>query len=382
MNSQYSILHFFTTILDHVSDLVSGVERIVGIFSISDRDKDEIIGLSLLAFQNTFIKEDVNIEGAYSQLQKLQMEKFSYKWLSISDTPFSISSSKNNQLSIFSEQDKIVLLLSLLIPQTQSKSLIFIYFREGIDQFGISHQKGNLSTQNKSIIGHLISNSVNSFCRIYWEKEEKLKRFIEKSKEIFSQQKEQKEYDESSKYKEFINSWLDSITMKFSQRDCVNYVYTKEAIQKIIECNCSFDDLKRIIVDAIEYAKLFNQYQDNLNVIIEKEYITYVNNENISHTMPSSHSPRTQRAIDLLDKLEKHATLINQKGIKLTSHNVGLSMEKSITPAAISDSISKNKDRINILFEQNPTKWQFIRNNFRPIINIIEKKDNNLKNWG
>ncbi len=140
--------------------------------------------------------------------------------------------------------------------------------------------------------------------------------------------------------------------------------------------------MKKAISEAAEYAKYLSTSKNE--TVIKSEYITFVNNEvtNVINEEDNYLSPKLVKTKELLDKLEKYSILVSQRNLNLTSFNVGKAMERPITPAAISDAISKNKDRINILFKQFPDKWNFIKNNFRPIINVSEMKFNNLSKYG
>ncbi len=385
ISNQSLYLNYFTSILQHISDMVLGVERIVGIYN-TDYSTNILSGISLTYRNNQLIEQEINVSDVNDRLHEIQLEKIQYKWLSKSQIPFEMLESDQKQLNIFDEHSHLILLISIPQQNNSKRDLVFVYFKNEIDQFGIHHQKAKMSTQNKTIIGHLISNSAKSCSKMYWSQEEKLMRFTLKSQQIIKQQvKSDSELVKIDGLQKLIIGWAQSTLEEYCKSDGLNYVYSKEALEKIISFKGEFSDLKIAINDAIEYVKVLASYiQQNKQVLIEKEYITYVNtkserlNTDVNYQIP----PRLQKAHELLDKLEKHALLISQQGLNLTSFNVGQAMERSITPAAISDSISKNKTKINLLIKQFPERWGFIRNNFRPIINVISKENDQLRNWG
>ncbi len=383
-NSQLHTIQFYSAVINHISEMVVGVEKIVGIYNIED-NSNKLFGTCLSLENNQLIEQELSIDDDITSLQQLQKEKIQYKWLNKSQIPFEEKQINSGQLNIFNEYNNLILLVS--IPQFNSikRNLVFIYFRDELDQFGIHHEKSKLSTQNKTIIGHMVSKSVISLHKIYWAQEYKMKRFAQKTQELISHQKKNAENNSKRQGMEnLIIGWAHDLIEEFSKSDGVNYVYNKEAIEKIINYSGSFNELKKSVGDAIEYANMLNNYSDSNQITIEADYIsevTFVNFDNITNDniiLPE----RLQKTQELLDKLERYAVMISQEGIKLTSYNVGRSMDTPITPAAISDSISKNKDRINTLFKQFPEKWSFIKNNFRPIINITSKDNYQVRNWG
>jgi hypothetical protein len=76
-----------------------------------------------------------------------------------------------------------------------------------------------------------------------------------------------------------------------------------------------------------------------------------------------------------LDRLERAASKLSANGEDLTSSAVGQTMDRPISAPAITDALRKNRRRVLLLLEQNPEKWPIIRNQFRPLINIVVKSD-------
>jgi len=59
--------------------------------------------------------------------------------------------------------------------------------------------------------------------------------------------------------------------------------------------------------------------------------------------------------------------------LPLTGVNLGNYCIPSVTPAAISDALKKHSKKIMTLFEQEPNRWSILRNEFRPVKNIMYK---------
>ncbi|MCW3787854.1 hypothetical protein [Plebeiibacterium sediminum] len=383
-NSQLHTIEFYSAVINHITEMVVGVEKIVGIYNIED-GTNQLFGTCLSLQNNQLVEQELIIDDDIISLQQLQRERIQYKWLNKSQIPFEEKQINSGQLNIFNEYNNLILLVSIPQLNSSKRNLVFVYFKDELDQFGVHHEKSKLSTQNKTIIGHLVSKSVISLSKIYWTQDYKMKRFAQKTQEVIQFQKKSNENKENNQGLEnLIIGWATDLIEECSKSDGINYVYQKDAIEKIIQFKGSFNDLKKSLYEAIEYAKMLNSYSDTNQVIIEADYIsevTYVNSEEITYEniiLPE----RLQKTQQLLDKLERYALKISHEGIKLTSTNVGRSMDNPITAAAISDSISKNKDRINTLFKQFPDKWSFIKNNFKPIINITSKENYQSRKWG
>ncbi|MCW3805764.1 hypothetical protein [Plebeiibacterium marinum] len=383
IRNQHTI-KLFSTILNHISELVVGVDKIVGIYNQEDGN-NLLEGISLYMQNGSLVEHRLEIDQNNQGLLQLQSDRIQYKWLNSAQVPFEERHLGTGQLNIFNEYENLILLIS--IPQYNSlkRNLVFIYFKGDFDQFGVQHDKAKLSTQNKSIIGHLISKSVISLNKVYWNQEAKLMRFARKSQEVIKYQKNSIDsVAKSEALENLVIGWVMDYLNNLSQAGSVNYVLQNEALQKITDYKGEFSELKKAIQEAAEYAFLLNSYSGSDMVTIEADFITlntYVNNSEFTYeniNLP----PRLKKTHELLDRLEKYALKISHEGLSLTSYNVGKSMNRPITAAAISDSLSKNKDRINTLFKQFPDKWNFIKNNFRPIINVTARDNIHLKNWG
>jgi hypothetical protein len=81
-----------------------------------------------------------------------------------------------------------------------------------------------------------------------------------------------------------------------------------------------------------------------------------------------------ERTRQFLNRLERSASILADNGEDLTSSAVGQTMERPISAPAISDALRKNKRRVLLLLEQNPTQWPLIRQYFKPLINIVDKE--------
>ena len=77
----------------------------------------------------------------------------------------------------------------------------------------------------------------------------------------------------------------------------------------------------------------------------------------------------------LLDKLEEAAVRVVNNSEDLTGVNVGKACSRAISAPAISDALKKHKNKINTLLDEFPDRWKLIREEFKPLINILSPKN-------
>ncbi len=371
------------SLIQHISELVVGVEKIVGIYERTDTG--ELCGVSLKYINHRLQEHDLDLSNVVDQVNQLRQESKSYKWIETNQVPFetSLTNKQRSQLNIFDEFKNLILLIPLPGDDIR-KNIILVYFKDEINNFGIQHQKSSLSTENKSIIGHLISASIISYCKMFWTENKKLMQFRDKTRKILEHKRsDNKEGRKIQQYEEMIISYAYEVLEDYCHPNEVNYVYSNDALDFIKSFNGSLSELKKSLIEAIEYVDFIDT---NENKTIYLEYInsdTYINTNNSSQSLHMIHKLpiRLQKLHDFLDRLETAALKVDQLGQNIIGNNIGQAMDKSISGAAISEYVGKNKLAINNLFDQFPNQWNFIKNNFKTIINIIPSKNRTADYW-
>jgi hypothetical protein len=69
--------------------------------------------------------------------------------------------------------------------------------------------------------------------------------------------------------------------------------------------------------------------------------------------------------------LEEAANIVLKQKKPLIGTNVGKAFEKPITAPAISDALKNHRKTIKDLINENPQRWTLIRNEFKPLINLL-----------
>lgn len=372
------------SLIDHVCDMVAGVEKIMGIYD--HPETGELCGITLQYTNHRLQEHRMNMGGLKESLTALRRTNNKHRWLQKSQLPFDTKESGQAQLNIFDESKHLTLLISLPGSKRLEKDILIIYFKDQFNTFGVQHQNSPLGTENKTIIAHLLSGSIDSFCKLYWKEKEHLQLFANKTKRILEQQRIDNLTDTRKKELEnFICSWAYAYLAECSDSDGVNYVYSESAIEKIKKYSGEFKQLEKALKEAVSYTKTL---VTDVTKEIQAEYIelfTNVNNESVLHELqniPRNLSARQHRVYEYLNRLEAAAIEADRNDQKLTGRNIGLAMKpQPVSAPALSDFISKNKESINTLFMKYPESWSFVKNNFRTIINVTVNGDRQARKW-
>lgn len=372
------------SLIDHVCDMVTGVEKIIGIYD--HPETGELCGITLQYTNHRLQEHRMNLTGLSETLTALRKTNSKHRWLQKSQLPFDTANSSQTQLNIFDESKHLTLLITLPGSKRLEKDILIIYFKDHFNTFGVQHQNSPLSTDNKTIIAHLLSGSIQSFCKLYWKEKEQLQLFANKTKRILDQQRIDNLTDtRKTELEGFICSWGNAFLAECSDSDGVNYVYSENAIEKIKKYSGEFKHLEKALKEAVDYTKTM---VTNVTKEIQAEYIdlfTYGNKDDVLHeslNTPRNLTARQHRVYEYLNRLEAAAIEADRNQQKLTGSNIGHAMKpQSVSAPALSDFISKNKESINTLFMKYPENWSFVKNNFRTIINVTINGNRQSQKW-
>ena len=361
----------FFSLVDHIAKMAMGIERMIGIYT--HPETEELCGIGLQYRNNRYQEYELDISLHENHIENLRFENSGYRWLDKNQVPFGTSVPSKSQLSIFDEYKHLILLVTLP-GKHKRKDFVMIYFRDDVGSFGVQHQKSALSTDNKSIIGHMLSASIHSYCMQFGKMTAQFRQFTRKTQRILSAQRsENKEARRKKELEELVLSWANGYLKKCSEQEGVNYVYSDAATEKIKNYTGEFGPLEKAIKEAVLFAK---EIFTDVNVMIEAEYIEIITSVTQKHDLPgtqgfSNLSNKLQRIYEYLDRIESASIKVDNEGKNITGVNVGNALERPITASAISDYVSKNRDDINSLFAIFPDRWSYVKNNFKSIMNII-----------
>ena len=360
-----------------IPDLLPGIEKMI---TVHYDDKENMIkGILTKKKNKEYESQPLNLDKILTVLQRFMEEKSPYDWFSRQSLPFEIEiKSRNPTINIFSELQNIVLLIRVPDTKNELNDLIFLYLNENPSNFGVTNTINPLTTDNKSIIAFILNNTIRTFINLQKSDKNTLKFFNNRTRQIIAQTESLKYELQRTKenYGVSLVKLCKQIVHDKSAGKNRNYSLSHGALEKIKNYKGDIKDLETIIHESIAYAEsLFVDEQSNIEI---KEW--HILTE-LPAQVKTTGIPEIQQAdiygksVSLLDKLESAALIVMSNQLKLTGTNVGKACAAPISAPAISDALYNHKSKINKLLKMYPDKWETIRNNFRPLKNILKDQD-------
>jgi hypothetical protein len=181
------------------------------------------------------------------------------------------------------------------------------------------------------------------------------------------------------KYKEGLIRLSNSYLADLFKSNAVNYRLSEGAISKIREYTGDIGNLKPAIFQAARYAETMNLEGTTEDILIADFHLVMDEKreprQKETSSQPLADIPvKYSKTFLLLDKLENAALHVKSKNMLLTGANIGNELPTPVTPPAITDALKKHKQKILFLFTEYPGRWEIIRNEFRPVQNILNAK--------
>ena len=378
--ANYSFLyHPVVKLHDIVPGILPGIEKMI---TIHYDDHEKMIKGYLTEKENRAHKTlQLNLDKILPSLQRYMEEKNPYDWYNRQNLPFEIEKNQSTpSITIFSELQNIVLLIRVPDMKQELNDLIFLYLNENPSNFGVTNSINPLTTDNKSIIAFVLNNTIRTFINLQHSDKEILKSFNQRTRQIISQTESLK--DEMTRTKENYGISLvklcEQIVETIGRKEHTNYTLTKGALDKLKGYNGEIKELENIIREAASYASSLS-VDENENIEITEWHILFDQGRASGNPLQKEVQKTDvyTKTIQLLDKLETAALVVQNNELKLTGTNVGMACPVSITAPAISDALYNHKARINSLLEKYPDKWRTIRSDFRPLKNVMKVEDDN-----
>lgn len=361
----------FLRLLENAHLFFPGIEKVVVVFY--DNGKKEISAACVLPKKNPGVIDPVGLGDNKAIVQKSRGNKTPTAWYTRKELPYDLQPLTRNQIEIFEERMRTVLLLRFPNNYDGMQDLVFLHFQESMSMFGLNLASRSLSTDFKSIIGFLVHHFILTFTRLIEADTKAVQSIIDSTKSTISEMMQAKE--EMRRTQEYYGQSLVDLCQNYLeefQKETGRYYRLHEsAFRKIRTYSGEIKHLKTIIRNAILYSDYLSGisspgpifvYDWHLNTQI---YVPDTKKEPL-HSYPED---RYAKTIYLLNRLESAAKEVVRQNLKLTGRNVGQFCEKPITAAAITDALDKHKKKIAELFARYPEKWEIIRNDFRPVRN-------------
>ena len=365
-------------ILKILPALMPGIVKVIAVYGTPGNDSLE--SMILKKDHGDYLQEPFHVSDANSLLHRFRVDNSPYSWLRIEDLPFEISSKEKVQLNIFNEFNNNILLIRIKNNFDNLNDLFFFYFNPDLSNFGTVNPEKILSTDNKTIIAHLVRNSIITQLDIQKEDRDLFATVTENTRSILNEVRETRErlsiLDE--KLKDGIIHLVNCYLSEISGRNLREYQLSESAVQKIRGYEGSFEEVKVILERAASYADAMVQANEASTVLISDFHIFFEVGQQTDATenLPEKFevNVKYEKTMILLNRLEYAANQLKAQNKLLTSSNLGKACKKPMSPPAITDALKKHKSKIFYLFKEYPNRWPLIRNEFRPIHNILNTK--------
>jgi hypothetical protein len=357
-----------------------GIEQITGIY-FSQRDKQ----LTILSR-----KRNEDIESNYEDLlqkrenvvmiQKFRTDSHPYTWIRKDDLPFEMPSRKKGIVpTLFTEFENIILVIRFENPEDHLFDLLFVYLNQNLGNFGLNKAEKVLSTDNKTIIGHLLYYQFKSFLQMNTENLTLLRSLNKVVRSVIHENSNLKEllHQVQSSFRESIVAMAQQYLNELSEENNRSYFMSDDAIEKIRNFKGNLKHLPTILRHAVIFTENLMMPDEKVSVGIypySLDFESYQVDDKPDFLTRKIDS-RQSRAVQLLDKLERAAKILQTKNIPLIGSKVGKAMDPPVSAPAITDALGKNRVTIRELLIKYPDKWEIIRKEFKPLLNQLSKSN-------
>jgi hypothetical protein len=363
-------------ILKSIPSLLPGIEKAVAIYY--SHESKRLLANAIRNESTGYMLEELSLEDSGAIMRKLRTDNSPYSWLMAEDLPFEIRTKQRVQLNIFNELNNNILLVRIPNEQDGLSDLFFIYFNQNLANFGIVSNSKSLSTENKTIIAHILRSTIQTIILTLKEDRELFAGLHENTRALLSEINTLKNELETTKAK-FNTGFIrlcQNYLLEISQKHDRIYRLSESAVEKLKLFEGDFNALKNILERAANFAESFALDSSIQEILIADFHIIITDEpqKKVKEPVPPPPSDvpvKYSKTLVLLDKLENAALNVKSKNKMLTSANIGNEFPTPITPPAISDALKKHRAKILFLFKEYPRRWEIIRSEFRPIQNIL-----------
>jgi hypothetical protein len=285
-----------------------------------------------------------------SKLLIFRKVNLSYQWMLPSEIFefYETEGSKIHQLDLLSEHENRLLLLSFKSEIDGLNDLVCLTFPKEIRFLGLYKTVKNLTTEDKILIGELLYKlievelvSQNEFIK----KQNRVAEYF-KLKGTLNTNLTNEDY-----YKYILSELNQGLYFLFNRK--IQFEFDKELIDYVINKNYSI----KVICEYLNGSFKFELFHFKL---IENE-------KPIKNSMIYTSSNNNDKIIDLLNKLENTAKIIESKGMVINGKSIAQNIVPPVSPPAITDILKKNISKIENKMKEYPSNWQLIRKYLKPL---------------
>ncbi|MCB9246415.1 MAG: hypothetical protein H6606_08285 [Flavobacteriales bacterium] len=321
-------------------------------------------------------------EGSRKLLAPIADSKRKMDWITEEEHPFRHAQSAVVQLDITRELERTFLTINLSLGRSFGKGLLLIQVDPNISQFGITRQNRKLKPEDRTIIGSLIL----QFCESTIDQQERdrelffpltrMKNHLQTEMQVLQKELERKDRNLAKGLVEFADHLLHKLGEEFR----VELKLTRRAYDKIGSFDGKFAELERSLAQSVSIAVNSSLSRSN-ELILDESDLFLLRGEVLEvRESTAEQTPvvgRLSKTHQLLDKYEDAALQVQRNGENIIGRTLGKYCDPPISNAAITDSLNKHAERVLELMKKYPDKWPVIRNNFRSVINLVGRFENN-----
>lgn len=366
-----------------LEEVIPGIRK--ALLICSDKNSSRGLGAYIAKFPySEGESERLGVDNVLDDIEQARSGDRDYEWLLEDEVPFEEGLKLKGQIDIFTASRKGVLLLRLKETKDAIPDLLYLFIsgtQEGENVKGI---RKSLDETARSYIGLMAWRSIHRILKIQDQEVHHRHHFLEKTRESFELfRQERQNYKQTGKrYGESLLRLAETRLEEHSKRANTVFRLSDSASDMIMEYPGDLTNMLRQIDQAVEYVKtLYSGSQQN-EIAIEDWFLELTPAKNKAESTDTGEVTqlrqsrgRLSKTSDLLDKLENAARNAKEKGLKITSANVGKMCPTPISAPAITDSIRNHRNRIVQLLKKHPDRWALIRNEFRPVLNALEPKE-------
>jgi len=376
VNNYSFIQHPVESLHAIIPEILPGIEKII---TVHENPDNSFSGILTQKKNNVYQSRSLELLNMRSVILRFMEEKNPYDWYSRTNLPFDIENKSNNPvIDIFSELQNVVLLIRLPGVIENHGLLVFIYLNENPSNFGVTNSINPLTTDNKSIIAFLIRNAL--LCFIIQQKKNKGQLILNNKRTRLIIDKAEQQKQEMLRTSEYYGLSLVRLChqylVEYSGSTQRKFKFSSGALEKIKEYKGELKDLKTRIWETLAFVE--SLYIDESGELEITDWHLQFDGPDVKATdkiKTNFTSDKYTKTIHLLDKLESAAMIVKSNQLKLTGTNVGRACPTPITAPAITDALYNHKSKINALVKLHPERWEVIRREFKPVMNIIKDEE-------
>lgn len=367
------IQHPIDSMLKASVHLIPGVEKCTALYG--DPVNQQIQCKGLVNQENSEIQEFLIQDWALAS--KLRKKKFQFQWMRADQLPFETVQTNRRQLNIFDETENIVLALAFENSSDQQSDLLFLYLSKNLSSFGLSNSTNTLSTTEKSIIGAMAYNSFTWQLNKNQNDRETLQTINLQVRQLqgTNEQLENEIQYLRKSFQQRVIEMCQEHLQKLSGQYNLKFELDKSAIKKLNGFVGNIEQLKVSLTKAVQMAINLNFGSTQNTIVLKAWDIPFESAapQEKPEVIPNIQE-RYQKTFLLLEKLEHAARVVVNNRERLTSENVGNACPTPISAPAISDALKNHHKKVIRLLQDYPEMWPTIRNEFRPIRNILNNQ--------